>query len=503
MSVDPLTTAAQNAVIAINNLNKSFATLSGPTGPTGPTGSAGSAGPAGATGAASNVPGPTGPTGPGVGATGPTGPTGLSGITGPTGPGGGATGPTGPTGPGAGATGPTGPTGSNGPTGPTGAASTVAGPTGATGPTGASGVIGVDITTLGVTMNSGLDQTSAIQAAINSLSNTNLIIPPGTLIMSNVTLKPGVSLIGSGQYVTNFQAASNSLPILKYVAASTQMDFKIHGISFISGANTSIIGISIDGTDATKRCSDISIDNVTVSGTGFSQGIYLRFCANTVLSNIKMSLVVDGITINICADTNMYNCNVQLGSGKGFYILGDATSLANRGTPNDEGVRLSECTTNGQAIGLQISDHDWGNAAACSFSTCSGGALIITDTIQWNFSACEFAPSTATACVSTDANCQYIGFSACTFILGTFGISFLGLNHTLSSSRFHNNSNVDLYFSSATKCSCVGNVFDSIGNASSVTEAGSANYNVIVGNTANGTINTIGANTVSANNALY
>lgn len=269
----------------------------GPTGPTGPsiTGPTGAKGPTGATGA--SITGPTGATGPSV--TGPTGPTGAQGlsitgptgadglsITGPTGPTGAdglsVTGPTGPTGAnGLSVTGPTGPTGANGlsitgpqgPIGPTGAASTVPGPTGATGPTGPISAMGVDIRTLGVVMNSGVDQSAAVQAAINSLSNTNLIIPPGTIIMSDVALKAGVSIIGSGEYVTNIQAASSNLPILQYVAFANVIDFKISNVSFVSGANTSVVGISIYGSDANKRCSDVHIDNITVSGTGFSQDL--------------------------------------------------------------------------------------------------------------------------------------------------------------------------------------------------------------------------------------
>ena len=499
----------------------------GPTGPTGPS-ITGPTGPTGAKGADGlSITGPTGPQGlagiPGQngkdGATGPTGSQGIAGLpgqngaTGPTGADGlSITGPTGATGAnGLSVTGPTGPTGANGlsitgpqgPIGPTGAASTVPGPTGATGPTGPISAMGVDIRTLGVVMNSGVDQSAAVQAAINSLSNTNLIIPPGTIIMSDVALKAGVSIIGSGEYVTNIQAASSNLPILQYVASSNVIDFKISNVSFVSGANTSVVGISIYGSDANIRCSDVHIDNITVSGAGFSQGIYLRFCANTTLSNIKMSQVVDGITIDICADTNMYNCNIQLGSGKGFLINGDATSLADRGTPNDEGVRLTGCTTNGQNIGLQISNHDWGQAVGCSFTTSPGGSLIITDTTQWSFAGCEFAPAADASCATTDANCQYLGFSACTFILGSFGIVFYGPNHTINSSRFHDNSNVDLFLSGATNSSFVGNSFNSTVNAISVIEAGAANYNVIVGNTAKGTINIAGANTISANNVLY
>ena len=359
----------------------------------------------------------------------------------------------------------------------------------------------VNVKDYGATGDGSTDDSTSIQTAINALSNRTLFFPAGTYKISNITLKPGVQIMGEGVFKTTFSAGSSNQSMFKYSASATVVDFEITDCSFINNSQTNLIAIDINGTDTSKRCSDINLDNITISGTGFTKGIYLRYCANSRLSNIKTSQVVDGITIYICADTDMYKINAQLGSGKGFYIVGDATNFSTRGTPNDEGVRMTECNTNGQAIGLEISNHDWGNLSACSFTTCSGGAVIISNTTQWNFTSMEIAPASSTTGIVTDVNCGYLGFNNCTFVLCSFGIVLAGLYNTLTGCRFHSNSNVDLYVT-GSKCTCMSNVLHSTTSSFSILES-AANYNAFIGNICNGTVSTAGAQTVAVNNVNY
>jgi hypothetical protein len=156
MTDNAIITAAQNTVIAINNLGKSLSGLSGPTGPTGSIG----------------------PTGPGIGATG-------------------ATGATGPTGPSAiGPTGPIGPTGAIGPTGPSGGP---VGPTGSTGPTGAMATIlgTVNVLSFGAVGDGVNNDTTAFSNAISSISAGTVIVPPGLYLIDPITIPSYINLEGT------------------------------------------------------------------------------------------------------------------------------------------------------------------------------------------------------------------------------------------------------------------------------------------------------------------
>ena len=198
--------------------------VSGPIGATGPSGPSGPSGPTGLSGANTwyNTSPPTNPTqyplwwdtiggtlyvyysgntngpvwveadsgiiGPQgfVGATGPTGPTGVTGPIGPTGVTGltGATGATGATGPAGGPTGPTGATGVQGPTGPAGANGTS---------------IGVNVKAYGAVGDGIINDTAAIQNAINSNPGATLYFPHGTYAITQVVIPYGCTILGDNQ----------------------------------------------------------------------------------------------------------------------------------------------------------------------------------------------------------------------------------------------------------------------------------------------------------------
>jgi hypothetical protein len=457
-------------------------TSSGPTGPTGPTGPSG---------------GPTGPTGPaGVGSTGPTGPTGAAG------PAGGPTGPTGPTGAPGSASLPTGPTGyaytGNGAVAATfqGFLQTGSGATTRTWQSKAADTFSVK--DFGAVGNGVTNDTAAIQSAINAASGV-LYFPAGSYLVNSLTLKEGLILYGAGPQATLLLCAANNTSIFYYAAAtSIKTGFGVAGMRLLVNGKTNCNAIVIDGTSSAIRCSQIRINDLNIEGT-FNNGVYLRYCANTYVSNMFISSVVNGVFIDNCADTDIVSCKVQNGSGSGFYINGGAGAF-------DEGVRLSSCSTNGQNIGLNINGQDWGDAAACSFTTCPGGALIMASSTNWKFSASEFATagvSPAQPAIQINSACSGVSFSSCQISNSYFGAVVSGSKHSFMGCYFVANTNVDLYLLSSLQVSVIGNIFDSTAVAPSVFEVFGADYTACVGNVANGTILLAGTSSINANNVSY
>jgi hypothetical protein len=342
------------------------------------------------------------------------------------------------------------------------------------------------------------NDTAAIQNAINAAFGM-LYFPTGSYLVNNLTLKEGLILYGAGPQAALILCAANNTVIFYYGAtSSTPTGFGVFGMRLLSNSKTNCSAIVIDGSSSSIRCSQIRINDLNIEGT-FSNGIYLRYCANIYISNVFSASVVNGITIDNCADTDIISCKIQSGSGYGFIVNGGSGAF-------DEGVRLSACSTNGQNIGLYISGQDWGDAAACSFTTCPGGALIMAASTNWKFSASEFAPAgavPATAAIQIDASCSGMSFSSCQISNSTFGAAVSGSKHSFVGCYFVANSNVDLYLSGSSKVSVNGNIFDSTGVAWSVLEALGADYTACVGNVSNGLITLVGANSISANNVTY
>ena len=342
------------------------------------------------------------------------------------------------------------------------------------------------------------NDTAAIQSAINAASGV-LYFPAGSYLVNSLTLKEGLILYGAGPQATLLLCAANNTSIFYYAAASSiKTGFGVAGMRLLVNAKTNCNAIVIDGTSSAIRCSQIRINDLNIEGA-FNNGVYLRYCANTYVSNMFISSVVNGIFIDNCADTDIVSCKVQNGNGSGFYINGGAGAF-------DEGVRLSSCSTNGQNIGLNINGQDWGDAAACSFTTCPGGALIMASATNWKFSASEFATagfSPAVPAIQINAACSGVSFSSCQISNSTFGALVSGEKHSFMGCYFIANSNVDLYLSGSSKVSANGNIFDSVGVSFSVAEASGANYTACVGNVANGSITLTGANSINANNVSY
>ncbi|BCP53762.1 hypothetical protein K32_23790 [Kaistia sp. 32K] len=334
---------------------------------------------------------------------------------------------------------------------------------------------------------------ATLQAAINAASNTTIYLPAGRFALNSVILKPGVRIQGKGKEVTRLLCGSDSIVMLSYTATSTQFYFAIRDVGFEANGKAGAQAVSIDGGSSAIRISNVSIRNIEVSGA-FAQGITLRFCANSQITDVFSSQAVIGFQIDNCADTDLVDCRAQNGTGAGFNIIGGPGAF-------DEGVRLVGCSTNGQNTGLVITGQEWGLASACSFTTCPGGALVVNGaSSNWKFSACDFStagttPASANATLgSASSSFSFVG---CQFVLGTFGAIVSGADHTFAGNTFFANNNVDFYVVDATGLSVSGNVFRSTAVSWSILETGAANQNVFVGNRTTKLTTLVGAASVA------
>lgn len=348
-----------------------------------------------------------------------------------------------------------------------------------------------------------VDDTAAIQAAINSLSYGTVLLPSGGLfLVSGLTLKPGVALVSTAAESATLLAASNGVTLLRYEApiGPTPIGITVENLRLWNNGKTNCAGVLVDGTSAAVRVSKVRLSNMAIEGQ-FDYGIFLRFCANTFISNIFIALAEDGVRVDNCADTDIHSVKVQNGSGWGFYVSGGPGAF-------DEGVRLTSCTTNGQHYGLGIEGQEWGVASSCSFTTAPGGPLVtVNNASNWRFSSCEFATAGANpnaAAVNLENTTVGFSFASCQMSNSTFGAAIRGAKHMMSSCYLTANSNVDIALEDVTSSSIIGNVCDSTGPVShSILESSAANNNAIIGNLCQLSVTTVGANTVSANNILY
>jgi len=342
------------------------------------------------------------------------------------------------------------------------------------------------------------DCAAALQAAINSLTAGIVYLRPGSYkLMSDVTMKPNVTILGDDPLTTLLVAGANGVKLLKYSAAATTTNFTIRRLGFSYGGFTGVYGVHIDGTDVAKRCVYVQLEDLYVLGC--ARGVNLRFCAATVLRGIRCVSAAIGIYIDTCTDTEVAGGFAQLGSDYGIWIAGS-------GGAADESVRVNGFSTNGQVKGAGVSGQDWGQFTGCAFLTCSGGPLTFIGAENWKVANCDLVTgggAPATPGVQADAACAAIQLVGNRLPINSYGIDLQGSKHVVVGNHLSANTNTDIRLR-CTSSVVQANLCDSTGVATSIVESGVADYNVIAGNVTNGTVTVAGANSASnGNNVVY
>lgn len=339
------------------------------------------------------------------------------------------------------------------------------------------------------------DDRAAIQAAIDACPAGIVYFPSGNYSVSGtVFIKPGISLWGNSMFTSNLIASANGVNIVGYIAPALASGFDIRDLGFSSGGFTGCAGIYIDGVDASKRCSIVNLRNVYVGPMNVA--VYLNFCANVVVDNFFSNTSGTGLWLRNCADVAVSNSKAQNGAAYGFYIQGGPGAY-------DEGIKLVNCSTNGQAFGIAVIDQDWGQVVNSSFTTCASGPGIWQNSDNWRISTTDFAAANAVTGLIIDANCNNVQVSECFFALNTFGVSIAGSRNSVRGCNFTANTNVDIILTNAGQTSVANNTCDSASVPQSIVESGTTNYSNIIGNTVFGTVVVVGVNSLQTGTVSY
>lgn len=342
------------------------------------------------------------------------------------------------------------------------------------------------------------DTSAALQAAINSLTAGTIYFPPGSYgLAADLLMKPGVAMEADDPLLALLVARANNVRLTKYTASALTNAFSIRRLGFNANGFTGVRAVHLDGTDSAKRISLVTLEDLYIYGCAV--GLYLRFCANTRAENVRLNACGNGMYIDQCADTTIYAGWAQNGSDYGIFVTGGPGAY-------DEGISITAFSTNGQVKGIGVSGQDWGQISNCSLTTCSGGPLAFLNANNWQITGSQFATgggSPATPGISCDALCTALQITNNIIPLNTFGVNLLGERHVVKGNLFTGNSNIDINLQ-ATKCAVGGNVCHSTGSAVSIQEQAGSDYNNISGNTTNGTVGVVGANSkVNGDNLVY
>ena len=368
--------------------------VSGPPGPPGSTGPDGATGPEGPPGppGTNNTSGPPG-TNPGPpGSTGATGPVstnpGPPGATGPSG----STGATGPSGP-SGATGPASTVpGPSGATGATGLPSTNPGPpgsTGATGPSGPATVVTPD--QFGAVGNDTTDDTSAVQAAIDSLIGTGgtVIIPRNRQyritninVKRNIHIKGELEMVGSNgnNTYTNYDALGSTLRVSGtinmfsgssiskvYIKRYTVTKSQLYTSLSTWGGTALTVSSSngnYQGTGETSYADDVTIRDCLI--IGFNRAIYSNYSQRIRITDVNIDCI-NGIHITNCLDvpyltrvhcwpfgTTAFVARVNGGSNSGGWLFRNGTAFKFENTV--DWAHVTDCFAYGYNRGFHLNN---------------------------------------------------------------------------------------------------------------------------------------------------
>ena len=329
-----------------------------------------------------------------------------------------------------------------------------------------------------------------IIAALAAMSNGRLRLKAGSYLFGDaggsiaVTLKPGIEIYGDGPGRTIVRANDNGLVLFRYpnLSGVTQSFFHLNGMSINNNGKTGVGAIDIDGNSAAIRCSDIRLDNLYISGeegAEMSRAVRLDFCANVSIDDVFCILCTTGIETESCTDTDMNMVKVQLGAGSGFYHHGLTGA-----TPEDEGFRLTNCSTNGQGRGLLAQNADLMKISACSFTTCKDGPVTLQNVTQSTLSNCEYATAGLAdrAGIDMDGDCSDVKFIGGTSLLNSFGVDLNGTHNIVADLTCHSNTNVDISITGSHH-TVHDNHLRSTARANSLAEQAGADWNNIHDNT--------------------
>jgi polygalacturonase len=368
----------------------------------------------------------------------------------------------------------------------------VQGPQGPAGPPGGVGGLSgsKDVKAYGALGDGYTDDTVAIQAAINAAVSGIVYFPPGNyLISAPLVMKPGIVLEGASRLASTITATAHNFNLVEYVATALVTGFSIRNLGFSSGGRTDITAIKLDGVDPTKRISIVDIENVYFN---CKIGISLSYCANVTIETAFANACQDGFRLFNVTDASLVSCMAQNGTGYGFYIEGGEGAF-------DEGIKLVNCSTNGQAYGITIVGQDWGQISNSSFTTCSAGVVTLAGSQNWRISTTDMAAAAAVAGLVADLNCRNLQISECFIALNTFGAVLMGDNMSIKGCHFEGNSNVDITVG-GDGAIVSHNFCNSIVAAWSIVEATPGNYATVDNNIIRKLVSLTGANSVAHDN---
>jgi len=347
----------------------------------------------------------------------------------------------------------------------------------------------------GATGDGVTDDLTAINLAIAACVSGIVYFPPGIyMVTSTLFIPPGVAFWGTTRLSSTIIAGANNVNLVGFVASALTTGFAITNLGFSSGGFSGCAGILLDGVDSSKRLSIINLTNLYFST--LNVGIYLSYGANITMYNCFANVCTTGFWLNNCADVSLVALQAQNGPGFGFYIIGSSPGAF------DEGVKLVNCSTNGQVYGFSVQDQDWGMMSNCSFTTCTGQPGSFLNCENWRVSTTDIAAAAPVIGLTVDSNSVNIQISECFFALNTFGVSLEGTRMSVKGCHFVGNSNVDIYVQSTANV-IANNICDSVGVGISVQEFGAANFSAMTGNTTNGTVNLIGGGSIATGNVVY
>lgn len=370
----------------------------------------------------------------------------------------------------------------------------------------------LDVHYFGAYGNGVNDDTNAIQRTMAAANNTAVYFPTGTYIVSaQLTMPQGASIFGDGPAASILQPAANNFSIFSLTNTTSPLIVgpNINSLGFIIPVGSPVTGVNaiyINGASTAQRINLCTLSNIVVYASNvnaFANGIYLEYCANTHITDCRVTFANYGYVIHNCTDTNMSNCDAQLGNNIGFYIWGGAAGAF------DEGMRISGCSTNGQYIGCYVLDQFWGEMTGCSFTTDPGGSLIFNGAGNWQVNSCEFSstPGTGSATnpgISIINGSSNIAINGCFIAICTFGVNVQSSTSVIvSTTKFTANQDVDIYFFDSAQVSVTGNICESNVVPQSIVEAGTSNYNLTTNNIVNGTVIQVGPNSLFNNNLNY
>jgi len=284
-----------------------------------------------------------------------------------------------------------------------------------------AGIETYDVKTYGALGDGTTDDTSAIQAALNTAAGAGggvVFLPTGTYITGNLAIDSYVTLAGTG-YGSVLSAKTGTTAVLSMAHTATTVQTGVRDLKINCNYRTSCYGIKYDANGSTSAARH-QFNNVMVINAGADAYWFDNGIGETYLTNCRaFNALGHGFNVKIgMTDSHFVNCMAGACAGNGFEIAGN-DDFFTACKAYWSGFNSQASTWNTTSIGFHLSSVSYDQLLGCMAEQSALHGFDINNCSQVTLVGCDATSNSAGTTGGVGFNTNTVTHSSITGCAGS------------------------------------------------------------------------------------